>query len=133
MQKLRDFYTFDDKVTAPLHGYTGASDYYARASCRSYLNNIRVPTLILHATDDPFMLPDVVPGAQEISASVILELSPYGGHVGFVTGALPWQPIYWLEQRIPAFLAEQLTGTSSLSNKDSQSSLAGDPIIGLHI
>jgi predicted alpha/beta-fold hydrolase len=128
MNNLRDFYAFDDKVTAPLHGYTSVHDYYTRASCRPYLKNIRVPTLILHATDDPFMLPAVAPGAEELSESVILELSPHGGHVGFVTGALPWQPIYWLEQRIPAFLAEQLTGTSGFPSKEAKESLTGTPM-----
>lgn len=105
---LRDFYAFDDRVTAPLHGYAGVHDYYARASCRQYLKNIRTPTLILHALDDPFMRPAVVPAAAELSPWVILELSRHGGHVGFVAGGLPWRPRYWLEERIPAFLAGPL-------------------------
>jgi predicted alpha/beta-fold hydrolase len=108
MARLRDFYSFDDKVTAPLHGYTDARDYYARASCRQYLKAIRAPTLILHALDDPFMLPEVVPTAEELADSVILELSPHGGHVGFVTGPSPWQAVYWLERRIPLFLVKHL-------------------------
>jgi hypothetical protein len=108
MAKLRDFYSFDDQVTAPLHGYADAPDYYTRASCRQYLKTVRVPTLILHALDDPFMLPEVVPAAEELSATTTLELSPYGGHVGFVTGSWPWQAVYWLERRIPLFLAEYL-------------------------
>ena len=105
LRSLRDFYAFDDCVTAPLHGYAGVHDYYARASCRPYLRRIRVPTLILHALDDPFMLPEAVPDARELSASVRLELSPGGGHVGFVAGRWPWRADYWLERRIPAFLA----------------------------
>ncbi|HHW78021.1 MAG TPA: hydrolase [Xanthomonadaceae bacterium] len=104
---LRDFYAFDDRVTAPLHGYAGAHDYYARASCRPYLRRIRVPTLILHALDDPFMSPDAIPEAAELSASVRLEPSPHGGHVGFVDGRWPWRAGYWLERRIPAFLTER--------------------------
>ncbi|MDQ2695253.1 MAG: hydrolase [Pseudomonadota bacterium] len=105
---LGDFYAFDDRVTAPLHGYAGVHDYYARASCRPYLKNIRTPTLILHALDDPFMLPAVVPDAAGLSPWVTLELSRHGGHVGFVAGRLPWRPRYWLEERIPAFLAGPL-------------------------
>lgn len=112
MAKLQDFYTFDDKVTAPLHGYAGVDDYYARASCRRYLRGIRTPTLILHALDDPFMLPSVTPQAEELSDCTALELSQQGGHVGFVTGAWPWQATYWLEQRIPAFLAEHWASNS---------------------
>lgn len=103
---IRDFYGFDDRITAPLHGYAGVHDYYARASCRPDLGRIRVPTLILHASDDPFMRPETAPKASELSSSVRLELSPGGGHVGFVAGPWPWRADYWLERRIPAFLAE---------------------------
>lgn len=104
---IRDFYGFDDRITAPLHGYAGVDDYYARASCRPNLRQIRVPTLILHARDDPFMWPETAPEASELSPSVRLELSAGGGHVGFVGGPWPWRADYWLERRIPAFLAER--------------------------
>jgi predicted alpha/beta-fold hydrolase len=103
---IRDFYAFDDRITAPLHGYAGVHDYYARASCRPGLRHIQVPTLILHALDDPFMRPEAIPETGELSPSVRLELSPRGGHVGFVAGRWPWRAHYWLERRIPAFLAE---------------------------
>ena len=104
LAEIRDFYAFDDRITAPLHGYAGVHDYYARASCRPYLKHIRVPTLILHALDDPFMRPEAAPEIGELAPSVRLELSQNGGHVGFVTGRWPWRAGYWLEQRIPAFL-----------------------------
>jgi hypothetical protein len=107
LARLRDFYAFDDQVTAPLHGYAGVHDYYARASGRPYLGRIRIPTLILHALDDPFMLPEAVPNPRELSASVRLECSPCGGHVGFVAGRWPWRAEYWLERRIPEFLSAQ--------------------------
>jgi predicted alpha/beta-fold hydrolase len=103
---IRDFYAFDDRITAPLHGYAGVHDYYARASCRPGLRHIQVPTLILHALDDPFMRPEAIPETGELSPSVRLELSPRGGHVGFVAGRWPWRAHYWLERRIPTFLAE---------------------------
>ena len=101
----RTFRSFDEHVTAPLHGFAGAEDYYRRASSRPFLRGIGVPTLILHARDDPFMDPDVIPASEELSATTTLELSERGGHVGFVAGASPWKPRYWLEERIPAFLA----------------------------
>ncbi len=107
-QRSRDFWEFDDAVTAPLHGFRDVHDYYARASSRQYLQRIRVPTLMLHAEDDPFMTPDAVPRREELSPSARLELSAHGGHVGFVHGSLPWRPRYWLEERIPAFLATHL-------------------------
>jgi predicted alpha/beta-fold hydrolase len=105
---LRTFRAFDEHVTAPLHGFRGADHYYAVASSRQYLRGIRVPTLLLHAADDPFMTAQAVPRAEELSATTTLELSAHGGHVGFVGGAWPWRASYWLERRIPAFLQAHL-------------------------
>ena len=104
IDRIRDFNQFDDQVTAPLCGFAGVFDYYTRASCRQFLSRITTPTLILHALDDPFMFPTTVPMEHELGPGVTLELSRHGGHVGFVAGALPWRPIYWLEGRILAFL-----------------------------
>ena len=103
--QLRNFWEFDDRVTAPLHGFAGADDYYQRCSSRQFIPHIRTPTLILHAHDDPFMWPDTPPEADELPAAVTLELCDHGGHVGFVSGALPWRPKYWLEQRVLKHLA----------------------------
>jgi predicted alpha/beta-fold hydrolase len=101
---IRDFNAFDERITAPLCGFAGVFDYYNRASCRGYLPAITTPTLIIHALDDPFMFPASVPFEHELGPGVTLELSPHGGHVGFVAGALPWRPEYWLEGRILGFL-----------------------------
>lgn len=107
LRKLRTFYQFDDAITAPLHGFFGADDYYARASSRPYLKNIAIPTLVIHAQDDPFMTPDVLPPREALPSSVTLEVSRHGGHVGFVSGP-PWTPRYWLEQRIPTYLCQKI-------------------------
>ncbi len=101
VQTMRDF---DDRYTAPLHGFNGVDDYYQTASSRHYLHSIHVPTLILHAKDDPFMTEDVIPQGNEISPFVNLEITEAGGHVGFVSGNYPWRAEYWLEQRVPDFL-----------------------------
>ncbi len=106
--RLRTFRAYDDRVTAPLHGFAGVDDYYSRASSRQYLKGIATPTLIVHALDDPFMTPDAAPRQDELSPSVEFELSPRGGHVGFVSGAFPWRPRYWLEERIPDYLGRYL-------------------------
>ncbi|WP_237056443.1 hydrolase [Microbulbifer sediminum] len=98
-----NFRIFDDRFTAPLHGYRDVEDYYTRASSKPLLKRIASPTLIIHAVDDPFICPSAVPEPAECSPSVELEISKQGGHVGFVGGSL-WRPVYWLEQRIPAFL-----------------------------
>ena len=110
LDTLTDFYAFDDAVTAPLNGFVDAADYYARASSQAYLSQITTPTLALHAADDPFMTPDVVPAASALSSAIRFELSAHGGHVGFVAGDRLGRPVYWLEQRIPAFLQTHLPG-----------------------
>jgi predicted alpha/beta-fold hydrolase len=104
----RSFWEFDDRVTAPLHGFADVHDYYAQSSSRQYLGGIGIPTLILHSEDDPFMTPEVLPSRDELSPSTRLEVSTRGGHVGFVQGSLPWRPHYWLEERIPEFLDSYL-------------------------
>ncbi|MCB1814238.1 MAG: hydrolase [Candidatus Competibacteraceae bacterium] len=109
LSQLRDFFQFDDRITAPLHGYDGVEDYYRRASSRQYLHQIETPTLLVHARNDPFMFADTAPTAAELSGNITLELSSDGGHVGFVSGPWPWRPQYWLEQRIPDFLSEYLS------------------------
>lgn len=106
--KVNTMYEFDDKITAPLHGFSDANEYYTTASSRQYLHSIQVPTLILHAKDDPFMSEDIIPESHELSSHVKLEVTESGGHVGFVTGKYPWRPEYWLEERVPEFLDEFL-------------------------
>lgn len=108
LSQLHTMFEFDDKVTAPLHGFTDVHEYYATVSSRRYLRDVRVPTLILHAKDDPFMTEDMIPKPQELSKHIKLELTETGGHVGFVSGKYPWRPEYWLEQRIPLFLRDYL-------------------------
>lgn len=108
VKKLKGFYDFDDQVTAPLHGFSGADDYYDRCSSRQYLAAIDTPTLLIHAADDPFMERQTVPDASELGPGVSLELTNNGGHVGFVSGPSPWKPHYWLDDRIPAFLSARL-------------------------
>ncbi len=105
---IRSFWDYDDRVIAPLYGFKDALDYYEQSSSRSSLASIRVPTLLLQSIDDPFMTPETVPTSEELSSRVILEASPSGGHVGFVSGAVPGTHHYWLEQRIPEFLTAQL-------------------------
>ena len=101
---LNTFFEFDDKVTAPLHGFENADDYYTKSSSRQFLKNIQKPTLIIHAKDDPFMWGTTPPNEDEISKHVQLELSNSGGHVGFIGGKLPWNAEYWIEKRIVEWL-----------------------------
>ena len=87
----------------------GVDDYYSRSSCGQYLRDIHIPTLILHAKDDPFSSVEAIPSVNQLSPRTILELSAHGGHVGFVQGMFPGREEYWLEKRIPEFISQYLT------------------------
>lgn len=108
LQSLRCFWTFDEEVTAPLHGFNNVHTYYRQASSRQYLRNISTPTLVIHALDDPFMTPEAIPTEKELSDNVTLEISTKGGHVGFIAGPIMGKPVYWLDRRIPAYLKAYL-------------------------
>lgn len=103
-------WAFDDWVTAPLNGFEDAADYYARCSSNQFLPSIRVPTLLLHAEDDPFLPPSAIPhGAARSNPHLELRLTTGGGHVGFVHGA-PWAPRFWADENGGAFLGQTLAG-----------------------
>ncbi|WP_183381476.1 MULTISPECIES: YheT family hydrolase [unclassified Herbaspirillum] len=97
----RDLYTFDNIVTAPLHGYANTEDYWDRASAKHILHDITVPTLVLNARNDPFLPERYLP--QSASNAVQLEYPQHGGHVGFAVGAPPGS-LDWLPSRILHFL-----------------------------
>ena len=104
---LRDF---DDAVTAPVHGFVDAVDYYTRASSIRYLQDIAVDTLLLSALDDPFLPSDVLAETARIAAQnphLTVDFTRGGGHAGFVGGRNPFRPVYYMEQRVGDFLAER--------------------------
>jgi len=107
---LRDF---DDAVTAPLHGFLGADDYYARSSAGPLLGAVRTPTLLLHAANDPFLPQVALPRPDRLPDAVTLEVLHHGGHVGFVHGALPGR-IDWLPQRLLACFDTHLAASCSV-------------------
>jgi predicted alpha/beta-fold hydrolase len=99
--QARDLYTFDNIVTAPLHGYRNTEDYWDRASAKHILHDITVPTLVLNAQNDPFLPARHLP--QSAAACVKLDYPEQGGHVGFATGGPPGR-LDWLPQRLLHFL-----------------------------
>ncbi|MEE9493714.1 MAG: hydrolase [Gammaproteobacteria bacterium] len=105
IRQLTTLRSFDEAVTAPLNGFKNANDYYTQSSCRRFIADIKTPTLILHAEDDPFMNPSVIPKVSELGDGVILEIAKHGGHVGFITGSLPMRPDYWLDKRVLSFFS----------------------------
>ena len=99
LARADSLYEFDDTVTAPLHGFLGADDYWRRASAKPWLGGIRVPTLMLNAANDPFLPAAVLPRRNGVSSAVSLEIPWEGGHVGFVAGTLPGR-LDWLPERL---------------------------------
>ena len=103
LKRINSLRRFDSLITTPSYGYHSVDEYYADASSRGLLKNIEHPAMILHAMDDPFVPPDSVPEGSELSASIKLEISQHGGHMGFIKGGLPWKPSYWFAQRVQHF------------------------------
>jgi predicted alpha/beta-fold hydrolase len=82
LEKIQTFFEYDDRFTAPLHGFSGAADYYARCSSGRVLDQVRIPTLIINAEDDPFLSVSCHPrGIASQSQYIHLELLKRGGHV----------------------------------------------------
>lgn len=104
IRQIRTIREFDDRFTAPLHGFQDAVDYWAKASALPHLGRIRVPSLLLNALNDPLLAEASFP--QEIareSAVFHLEAPMEGGHVGFLDFAQKLQP--WYERRVLEFLS----------------------------
>lgn len=119
LERATSIYDFDDAVTAPIHGFADAHDYYSRSSSLAFLDRVRIPTLLLSAIDDPFLPPDVLDEVRAIAernSRLALVFTRHGGHVGFVAGRVPWRPVYYAEWRACEFLADALRGTDSKSN-----------------
>ena len=106
MLAAKTLYDFDDAVTAPVHGFRDAADYWRRASSKPWLGGVRLPALVLNALNDPFLPRLALPGPQQVAASVRLEYPEAGGHVGFVSGAFPGH-LGWLPQRLLDFFDSQ--------------------------
>jgi predicted alpha/beta-fold hydrolase len=84
----RTLFEFDDVFTAPLHGFRGTEDYWACASALPHLARIRIPALVLHAGNDPFVPASALPAPGRLG-TVTLWRSAAGGHVGYPAGRFP--------------------------------------------
>lgn len=102
--EIKNFKDYDDRYTAPIHGFRNAEDYWEKCSAKPFLSGIRIPTLLINAQDDPF-LPEACYPVQEArdNSHFFLEIPSFGGHVGFVTKNSHQE--YWHESRIAAFMA----------------------------
>ena len=102
-ENIRNFHEFDNRYTAPLHGFKDAQDYWANCSALFRLKDIRVPALMVNAADDPFLSPQCFPESRKVlGAYVKVEAPKWGGHVGFVEHAK--DGYYWSERRALDFV-----------------------------
>ncbi len=101
--RIKNFKHYDDRYTAPLHGFKDAEDYWEKCSSLAYIPNIRIPTLIVNALDDPFLADQCYPvEVASKSPHVYLETPHYGGHVGFMQ--FNGDNSYWSENRAMEFI-----------------------------
>jgi predicted alpha/beta-fold hydrolase len=102
--KIKNLLEFDNAYTAPLHGFANAIDYYTRSSSIHFLSQIKIPTLIVSALNDPFLTRECFPSAKEIdNSNVKFEASPRGGHCGF--SLFDQNGVYWSELRAFSFIS----------------------------
>jgi predicted alpha/beta-fold hydrolase len=106
LSKVNNFFDFDNLYTAPVHGFKDAFDYWEQNSCSQYLNGIRIPSLLITATDDPFLSETCYPFKEARSHKYFhLEATRFGGHVGYNSGFGRGSG-FWLEKRIVSFLED---------------------------
>ncbi len=113
----RNFFDFDDIVTAPLHGFKDVDEYYRESSSGQFLGSITKPTLLISALDDPFMTAASFPDPNELPANVRAAFSANGGHVGFISGSHPLAPRYFLPDAVLGFIRTTLGEVTTLEEQ----------------
>ncbi|MCF8058638.1 MAG: alpha/beta fold hydrolase [Bacteriovoracaceae bacterium] len=105
IKNCKDFYDFDDLITAPTSGFKNAKHYYEEASAINVLHKVKVPTLLIQSKDDPFLTKECFPIRKAYrNKNLFLEMTPTGGHVGFMT--LDKKLMFWGEERTLQFITE---------------------------
>lgn len=103
IQRIKTLIDFDDRYTAPLHGFTDAVDYYQKCSSINFVGSIRTPTLIVNAQNDPFLSEKCYPHQQLKNHTYVrFEHPGFGGHVGFAQ--FTKNGLYWSEERALSFM-----------------------------
>ncbi|MEO8025957.1 MAG: alpha/beta fold hydrolase [Bryobacteraceae bacterium] len=115
MKRVRSVWDFDNLYTGPLFGFGDANGYYGTQSSKNFLSKIRVPTLVIHAKDDP-LIPYHIYDHPELASNPCIRFEPteHGGHVGFIARN---QPRFWLDNRIVAWLGDQLVPTETIEGE----------------
>jgi predicted alpha/beta-fold hydrolase len=115
LRLIRSIEQFDDRYIAPAFGFAGARDYYAKASARRFLTRIRVPTLIIHAHDDPFIpISPLQEELREPHPHILLMTPTQGGHVAFISANSQDEDRFWAENRLVEFCELTMGGEPTL-------------------
>ena len=106
IKNLRKLSDFDHEVIAPIYGFSSANDYYKKASSLYVLQDIKVPTLVINALDDPIVVPSCLP-REKINQDYLDYCFPEkGGHCGFTINGWPWRPNLWTNNIILDYLTD---------------------------
>lgn len=124
---IKSFRDFDNKYNVPWYGFKDRDEFYAQTSSKPYIPNIKVPTLIVNAQNDPF-LPEACYPVEEASRTpdVFLEMPKMGGHVGFFT--FSWIGRTWSEKRAVDFLEDHRAAIDPALLQPSGWSSSGDSV-----
>lgn len=118
--EIKNFEDFDNRYTAPLHGFRDALDYWQKASSKPYISGIKRPLLLVNAKDDPFLTGECFPVEEaENNPFFYLEMPNNGGHTGFIANRI--SGIYWSEKRVIDFYHNQIEKTARV--RDSANNL----------
>ncbi len=108
VRRSRTIREFDDAATAPIFGFESAGAYYASESSHQYIPEIRVPTLVVHSRDDPFLPPAAIPeAALARNPAITAVITERGGHQGYIAGSVR-RPHFWVEGVVADFLKDRL-------------------------
>ncbi len=103
--EIKSLQDYDERYTAPIHGFANAKEYWTKCSSRQFLAGIRIPTLLLTALDDPFLREESYPFEEARNSEYLFFETPkFGGHLGFVS--LNARREYWHEKRVSSFIID---------------------------
>ncbi len=108
VKNARTFQVYDREITARLNGFRDERDYWTHSSSVNYLDRIRIPVLLIHAANDPF-LPEKDLPLDKINQSPYLKLvlTSDGGHLGFISGNVPFHSDKWLDSTLLGFFEHE--------------------------
>ena len=107
IKSIKTLREFDDKYTAPVHGFLNVKDYWTRASAQQWLAKIQTDTLMIHSRNDPLIPQSNLPVKDKLPKNIRCHYTHDGGHVGFTTGKFPGN-INWLPKNILNYFQEFL-------------------------